>query len=274
MANLKRIKNQIVAIEKTSQITKAMYSISASKIKKSESQVLNFTNFSKEFNDIFKLFNNYYDDYQKSNGEYSLYILITSDRGLLGNYHSSLFKYFKEILTNDLHAFIYPIGRKGYLWAKKENLRIISAKIILNKDNLELINLADISSKFQELFLKGINKISLIYNKSLSGQDFKPTEEIIFPLAVSKEKNKNDLYELDGNISNLKEQILSIYLETSIYKALLEAKKCEHYKRMMAMKAASDNAENIITKLKLKYHQARQNQITSELIDIVSGANN
>ena len=273
MPNLKRIKTKIAAIEKTSQITKAMYSISASKIKKSENAVLNYVKFSNEFNDVFKLFSNYYQEYEKSNGTISLYILLSSDRGLLGNYHSQLFKYFKDLVNDKNNSFIYPIGRKGYFFCQKEGYNIVSSKIVLNKDNTELVNLTDISNKLQELFLRGINKIALIYNKSISGTEFSPTEEIIFPLSIKEKNTNNDLFELDGNMSNLKEQILSIYLESSIYKALLEAKKCEHYKRMMAMKAASDNALSIISKLKLKYHQARQNQITSELIDIVSGAN-
>lgn len=278
MATLKKIKNQISAIQKTRQITNAMYQIAVSKIKKSDLSHQFFLNFDQEFLRVFSLIASKKSDIFNTNFDQKgslLYIVISQDRGLCGAYHNRLFKYFDDLLiSKDLPVFVLPIGRKAFTYYTKKNLNIISEKPILNKDDITLFNLEQTSKNINQLFAKGfISGVYIVYNRVLGQADFTPVTEQIYPVVVPNLGSTTDVdhFEIDQRLETITSQLLTTYLESRIYKALINAKKTEHTARMMAMKNASDNSLKITDKLKLKYHRMRQQTITNELIDIVAG---
>ena len=276
MANLKKLKNQIRAVDKTGQITKAMYSISASKIKKSEDNLDTFKNFKNEFEKIFLAIGKHIKNYDKIKKENNIciYILISSDRGLAGNFHSQLFKFFEKSVLDKTNSYIYAVGRKAFFYAKDNKYNLLNNKILFNHDDVETIDFENLALVFKNIYEeKEIKKVSIIYQKEEKAFVYSPFEEVILPFEID---DKNDVHTSEFVFENKYDEIffklIYTYLETKIYGALLNSKKCEHSARLMAMKNASDNASKVIEKLSLRYNHERQQSITSELIDVINGA--
>lgn len=276
MANLKKLKNQIKAVDKTVQITKAMYSISASKIKKSEDNLETFKIFKEEFEKIFLTIGKHIHDYDKVKEEnnISIYILISSDRGLAGNFHTQLFKFFEKKVEDINNSYIYAIGRKAYIFSKDKGYNLLNDHILFNHDDTSTIDFENLAIVFKSIYEeKEIKKVSIIYQKEEKAFSSHPVEEVILPFEIDEKNSMHaSEYIFENKYDEIFFKLIYTYLETKIYNALLNSKKCEHSARLIAMKNASDNALKVIEKLSLKYNHERQQSITSELIDVVNGS--
>ncbi|MDA3932254.1 MAG: ATP synthase F1 subunit gamma [Tenericutes bacterium] len=281
MASLRDIKKRIESTRKTSQITKAMNMVSASKLRKVEKKYRSFQPIKDEVKRIL-------EDVLSSNPETSFpllekreikkvgFILVASDRGLAGPYNSNVFKHFEKILEeNDKDFIVGTIGYKAYSHCKKRNYPLLNTESISSRDEIKFIDFQAMSRAFIKLYLdKGVDKIVMIYTDYINTLNQNVTEEVLLPITdLVKSKVMVSNYVFEPDTEDVINQLLPIYLENTLYGIILDAKTSEHASRMTAMKNATDNAKDIIKKQNLIYNRARQAQITIELTDIIGGAN-
>jgi F-type H+-transporting ATPase subunit gamma len=282
MASLRDIKKKIESTKKTSQITKAMNMVSASKLRKVERQF-------KAFQPIKAKVKQLLEHVLSTNPEYSHplletreikkvgYILVTSDRGLAGPYNSQVLKYFENIIKDNKVDFVIgTIGYKAFSYCKRKNYPLLNKESINSRDDIKFIDFQVMSRAFISLYLeKQVDKIVMIYTDYINTLSQVVREEVLLPvtdLVKDKKKMVSD-YIFEPSVEDVIDQLLPIYLENTLYGIILDAKTAEHASRMTAMKNATDNAKEIIRKQNLIYNRARQAQITIELTDIIGGAN-
>lgn len=282
MASLREIKKKIESTKKTSQITKAMNMVSASKLRKVERQF-------KAFQPIKAKVKQLLEHVLSTNPEYSHplletreikkvgYILVTSDRGLAGPYNSQVLKYFENLIKDNKGDFVIgTIGYKAFSYCKRKNYPLLNKESINSRDDIKFIDFQVMSRAFISLYLeKQVDKIVMIYTDYINTLSQVVREEVLLPvtdLVKDKKKMVTD-YIFEPSVEDVIDQLLPIYLENTLYGIILDAKTAEHASRMTAMKNATDNAKEIIHKQNLIYNRARQAQITIELTDIIGGAN-
>jgi len=285
MAALREIKNRIEATKKTSQITKAMNMVSASKLKRVEKKHVAFTPIKSRVRRLL-------EDVLSSNPELTHpllekriikktgYILVTSDRGLAGPYNANVIRHF-ETLVKEKHEskneyIVGTIGYKGYSYCRRKKLPLLNSESINSRDDVKFIDFQAMSRAFIELYLnRGVDKIVMIYAHYLNSISQEIREEVLLPVAdlVSDVTDLTSDYVFEPSTEEVISSLLPIFLENTLYGIILDAKTSEHAARMTAMKSATDNALEIIQKQNLIYNRARQAQITNELNDIIGGAN-
>jgi len=281
MASLRDIKKRIEATRKTSQITKAMNMVSASKLRKVEKKYRAFQPIKDEVKRIL-------EDVLSSNPETSFpllekreinkvgFILVASDRGLAGPYNNNVFKHFEEILKeNDKEFIVGTIGYKAYSYCKRKKYPLLNNESISSRDEIKFIDFQAMSRAFIKLYLeKGVDKIVMVYTDYINTLTQKVTDKVLMPITdLVKSKVQVSDYVFEPDTEDVINQLLPIYLENTLYGIILDSKTSEHASRMTAMKNATDNAKDIIQKQNLIYNRARQAQITIELTDIIGGAN-
>jgi len=281
MASLRDIKKRIEATRKTSQITKAMNMVSASKLRKVEKKF-------KAFQPVKEQIKHLLEHVISTNPEYRHplleqreikkvgYILVTSDRGLAGPYNSQILKYFENIIKDDDHDFIVgTIGYKAYSYCKKKKYPMLNKESINSRDDIKFIDFQAMSRAFIKLYLsREVDKIVMIFSDYINTISQVVRDEVLLPITdLIKEKKMVSNYIFEPSTEEVIDQLLPIYLENTLYGIILDAKTAEHASRMTAMKNATDNAKEIIHKQNLIYNRARQAQITIELTDIIGGAN-
>ena len=277
---LKEIKLRMTAINKTAAITQAMHNIALSKIKKS-TELLNQSHvFVSKIHDILKYADQHLDEPNKitspGSKKYKLYVLITSDRGLCGSYHNQLFKAFmdeiKDVPKDTYQLFV--LGKKGYYFAQKRKLPLINNEIIYNRDDITTMFFRSYAKLIKDVFVQGlIDEVVLFHNHYVNTATQVINKETILPVVFEKPRIYKEEYIYDVKPEFVLDQTVDIFIESSIFKALADAKLSEHAARMIAMKNATDNANDIVDRLHTMYHRARQQEITSEIIDVVNGSN-
>ncbi|TNF08210.1 MAG: ATP synthase F1 subunit gamma [Bacillota bacterium] len=277
---LKEIKLRMTAINKTAAITQAMHNIALSKIKKSTELLNQSKSFVSKIHDILKYADGHLEESNRITSLHDvkrrLYVLITSDRGLCGSYHNQLFKAFLEE-TKDLPKDSYQVfvlGKKGYYFAQKRNLPLINNEIIYNRDDITTMFFRSYATLIKDVFVSGyIDEVTLYHNHYINTATQVVKKETILPIVFEKPEMYREEYIYDVSPDIVLDQTTNIFIESSIFKALADAKLSEHAARMIAMKNATDNANDIVERLHTIYHRARQQEITSEIIDVVNGSN-
>jgi F-type H+-transporting ATPase subunit gamma len=211
-----------------------------------------------------------------SEGLKKLFVLITSDRGLCGSYHNNLFKSFlQDVQGLDLNSYrVVVLGKKGFYFAQKHQLPMVNQEIIYNRDDITTMAFRQYATIIKDAFLsKAIDEVVLYHSHYINTamQDIK--KQTILPVLYEKPDQKASDYIYEIPADEVIEQTMEIYIESCIFSALSDAKLSEHASRMIAMKNATDNANEIVERLHTMYHRARQQEITSELIDVVNGSN-
>jgi F-type H+-transporting ATPase subunit gamma len=283
MANLKAIKKRIVSVKNTRQITKAMKMVSAAKLRRAQENVVAARPYAKKLGEVLGRLTAISDAdasplQQKREVKHALLLVVTSDRGLCGGFNTNLCKAADRFVQE--HKAEYPslsvmtIGRKGYEYLKNRQKIYKNQTGVFTKLNYQ--SAALIAEEVINGFLaEEYDEVFLIYNafRSVMAQDI--TLERLLPVAppvaaASEELPPVYIYEPDKEA--LLNELLPKNVEVQIYRSLLESTASEHGARMTAMDSASKNADEMIGKLTLQYNRARQAAITTELIEIISGA--
>ena len=288
MPSLKDLKNQLTAIKKTQSITKAMYNLANSKVAAAQRLFINQNVFNKNLDkiisDLYVAFNYNFDLDDETTYKVAtknLYILITSDRGLVGGYHQKLFRYLDEIVQADSDFEILTIGKKGHYHTRKKGYDHFNKdEVLINRDNVFINPVDYLGDKIISNFIsKQYKGVYVVYNEFLNSIEFSSVTKQIFPIVVNEKlNNKSDFlfssyFIIEENKKDLLKKILPLYVSSKLFTVLCAAKASEHAARKNSMKNASDNALDIIRKLQTKYNQLRQENITTELIDIINGSN-
>jgi len=281
MASLRDIKSRITSTKKTSQITKAMEMVSASKLARAESNAKSFVPYMEKIQEVVTSIATGSTDVShpmlvsrpvKKTG----YIVITSDRGLAGAYNSSVlrqvFQTIKQNHKSEGEYGIIVIGRMGRDFFKARGMNIV-LEITGVSDQPSYDDISDLSKQAVGMFADGtFDELYLYYNHFVSAISQEVTKKQLLPLTDLSVSTKVTSYEFDPSAEEILEVLLPQYAESLIYGALLDGKASEHAARMSAMRSATDNAKDLISNLSIVYNRARQAAITQEITEIVGGA--
>jgi F-type H+-transporting ATPase subunit gamma len=280
VASLRDIKTRINSTKKTSQITKAMQMVSASKLNRAELNAKSFVPYMEKIQEVVA---------NIALGSQGLrhpmltsrpvkktgYLVITSDRGLAGAFNSNVlrqvYKNIRDMHQSDDEFAIIAIGRVGFEFFKSRNINV-ALNITGLPDQPSFTDIMDIARKTVGMYLdETYDELFLYYNHYVSAIQQDVTSKKLLPLSNINTANKLTSYEFDPSPEEILEVLLPQYAESLIYGALLDSKASEHAARMTAMKNATDNASELIDTLTLSYNRARQAAITQEITEIVGG---
>ncbi len=281
-ASLRDIKARINTTKKTSQITKAMEMVSASKLNRAEHNTRSFTPYMEKIQEVVASVALGSNDAShpmlvKRPVKKTGYLVITSDRGLAGVYNSNVlrtvFQTIQERHRSAEEYAIIAIGRVGLNFFKRRNIPV-ALHITGLPDQPTFADIKEIANKTVNMFADGtFDELYMFYNHFVSAIQQDVTEKKLLPLTDLASDKKLTTYEFEPSQEEILEVLLPQYAESLIYGALLDAKASEHAARMTAMKNATDNAKELIRTLTLSYNRARQAAITQEITEIVAGAN-
>ncbi len=286
MSQLKAIKLRIKSVQNTRKITKAMKVVSVSKLRQAQTNIQNARPYSSSLKTMVQgLYSNteiVKDKFftQREGGK-ALTILITSDKGLCGALNSNVLKYLPIFLEEQIkpnftdHSFV-AFGKKGADFLKNRKLPVAKSFVDIPEKKLPK-ELLDYVRHALILYSTGeINALFIVHSYFVSLMKSEVKFSKILPISIPSAEdavdtlNQDYIYEPDKNL--LLKQLVPLYAENLAIEALYDNIAGEHSSRMVAMDAATKNAGEMIKKLQLRYNRARQSAITTELIEIISGA--
>ena len=289
MAVGKEIRGKIKSVENTKKITKAMEMVAASKMRKAQDRMRHARPYSDKIRNIAANLSQANPEYQSpymrtgGNTKSSGYIVVTTDKGLCGGLNTNILRAvtnkMREVQGDGGTAQAVAIGNKGFGFLHRIGAQVVSHATQLG-DTPQLDKLIGPVKVMLDAFTEGkVDAVYLCYTKFINTMKQEPVVEQLLPLnstrlAQTAEEKKaygwDYLYEPDA--ATVINDLLTRYIEALIYQAVAENMASEQSARMVAMKAATDNAGNLIGELKLVYNKTRQAAITKELSEIVSGA--
>ncbi|HEO3856376.1 TPA: F0F1 ATP synthase subunit gamma [Streptococcus agalactiae] len=287
--SLSEIKDKILSTEKTSKITSAMQMVSSAKLVKSEQAARDFQVYASKIRQITT--NLLKSDLVSGSDNPMLasrpvkktgYIVITSDKGLVGGYNSKILKAMMDTITdyhteNDDYAII-SIGSVGSDFFKARGMNV-SFELRGLEDQPSFDQVGKIIAQAVEMYKNELfDELYVCYNHHVNSLTSQVRMQQMLPIKeVDAEEASEDRvitgFELEPNREVILEQLLPQYTESLIYGAIIDAKTAEHAAGMTAMQTATDNAKNVINDLTIQYNRARQAAITQEITEIVAGAN-
>ena len=289
MAVGKEIRGKIKSFENTKKITKAMEMVSASKMRKAQDRMRAARPYADKIRNITANLSQANPEYksaymrQGATSKVTGFIVVTADKGLCGGLNTNVLR----AVTNELRdvqaaggsAQAVAIGNKGFTFLNRVGAKVVSHATQLGDAPL-LEKLIGPVKVMLDAFVEGkVDKVNLCYTRFINTMKQEPVIEQLLPLSSSRleqtaaEKSQygwDYLYEPDA--ATVIEELLTRYIEALVFQAVAENMASEQSARMVAMKAATENAGNLIGELKLVYNKTRQAAITTELSEIVSGA--
>jgi len=279
MPSTRELRRRIKSVKNTSQITKAMQMVAATKMRRAQSQALSGRPYSEALNyALSKLadqINSVYHPLLSANtaGEVAT-VLLSTDNSLRGALNTNLFRLIQNI--KDVHGDFYTVGAKGKNFVIKTGKKL--GADFENPEKVTFHQAVVIAKTLVEAYLKGeIKEAYVAFPKFVSTLRQEPTLTKILPLSpqtletAAKETATNTKeYIFEPTTEELMDFVVTHYLEVQIYQAMVETKASEWSARMMAMQNATDNAKELVEDLNLTYNQTRQNNITQELLEITT----
>jgi len=284
MASGREIKTKIKSVQNTRKVTRALEMVSASKIRKAQERMKASRPYARAMRQVI-------GHLAQANSEFRHpylverdtirrvgYIVISSDRGLAGGLNNNLFrKLLTEIRTQQeagVEVDVVTIGQKASVFFRRIKVDMLGSVSHLG-DTPQIEQLVGIIKVMLEAYSSGkVDKVYLCYNDFVNTMTQRASFDQLLPLPASDESvaahNWDYLYEPDAE--TVLAHVLTRYIESLVYQAVMENVASEHAARMVAMKAASDNASKLIDTLNLVYNKARQAAITQEISEIVGGA--
>lgn len=280
MGSLREIQNRIVSTKKTSQITRAMQMVSASKLNRAELNAKAYVPYMEKIQEVTSSIAAGTTDLShpmliSREVKKSAYIIITSDRGLAGAYNSNILRAAANTITERHNSkedvMIVAIGRIGYEFFTKRGFSVVDSVIGLS-DQPSFAEIKEIAKKAVGMFADGTyDELYMYYSHFVSAISHEITEKKVLPLTDIASESATTSYEFEPSGQAILEVLLPQYAESLIYGALLDSKASEHASRMTAMKSATDNAGDLIDSLTLSFNRARQASITQQITEIVGG---
>lgn len=279
MQSMLDIKRRIKSVQNTQKITKVMKMVAAAKLKKAQQRAEGTKPFFEKtrtiFQDVVKATNELSHPLLISRGgEQSGYIVLTSDQGFAGSYNARMINKVVNHIEDKAATSLITIGRKGRDYFKRRDYHLISEYLKM-EDYPDFITAQKITAEVIQFYEAEVfDRVYLCYMCFQSALTQIPTIIPLLPIepeeSTPEERSVEYIYE--PSAGEVLDWIVPKYMENIIYSALLEAKASEFGARMIAMDSATDNAEEMIEKLTLSYNQARQAAITTEISEVISGA--
>lgn len=274
----KEIKNRIRSMESTKQITKAMEMVAASKLRHAQARVLNsrpyFEILYSTITDIVNSNTDFSSPYLvKREVKKSMYVVIAGDRGLAGGYNSNILKLVTaEMAGKDVT--VLPIGKKAVDYFRSHKIPLLTEAYAEAAD-MSIGDCFSVAKQLAKAFRSGeYDEILIGYTNFVSVLSQTPATLRMLPLlqeSGSARESASDIFYEPGS-AEVFEQIVPEYLGGILYGALCESRASEQAARRTAMDSATQNADEMIAELSLKFNQARQAAITQEITEIVAGS--
>jgi F-type H+-transporting ATPase subunit gamma len=274
------IKRRIKSVNSTKQITKAMELVASSKLRKARERVEKsrpyFHAIKDTVHDIFSNASNLKHEFIKEREiKKSCFIVITSDRGLCGGYNSNAIKKAVKAMDGKEEVSVITIGQKARDFFRARQYDSDGEYTHIS-ENPSFSDAKSISNLVISMYKKGIvDEVHIIYTQFVNTVTQNPEVIRLLPLTGEKKEEENEDFEYteyDPSPSVVLNYLVPKYVESTIYGALVESSASEQGARRVAMESATDNAEEMIDDLTLKYNRARQAAITQEISEIVGGA--
>ena len=273
---LNKTKRRIASVKSTKKITEAMELVATVKLKKFKNKMEANQFYVREIEDIishlFAVLSDEENAYQKEGkGEKNLVVVINSNLGLCASYNSNVFSFVNSNLDKNKDTLL-TIGIKGELNYEKEGFEINKEFYSLN-EKLDYSDVVKLGRFLHSEFINGKYKsVKIVYTKYVNSLRFEPTLVTLFPLN-QEGKSASFGYEpiYDPNLKTLIDELVPIYITSSLYQKLIESTVSEQASRRTAMENANDNADELIDKLTIEFNKARQASITQEILEVVAG---
>ncbi len=294
MASLKDIRLRIDSTKNTQQITKAMKLVSAAKLRKAQNNITNMRPYAVTLKKVIAniavtqkvshplMAQTTLENKKTLSDKKVLLVVLTSDRGLCGGFNTNIIKFADKFRIENAAKikkldFIF-IGKRGVDYFAKRSIPAVETFLKLDKE-ISFTMAKGIAEKLVKFYLDGqYDEIQLIYNEFKSAISQTVVCETILPIEVEQTSfdaegsqfSKDIIF--DPSPEAIVGELLKKHFNLQVYRAMSESIASEHGARMSAMENATNNAKDMINKLTLNYNKARQEKITTELIEIVSGA--
>jgi F-type H+-transporting ATPase subunit gamma len=289
MAVGKEIRGKIKSFENTKKITKAMEMVSASKMRKAQERMRSARPYADKIRNITANLSQANPEYKSpymrtaKDSKLSGFIVVTTDKGLCGGLNTNVLRavtnQVREVQQAGGKSQAVAIGNKGYGFLNRIGMPVVSHAFQLG-DTPQLEKLIGPVKVMLDAFVEGkVDVVYLCYTKFINTMKQEPVVEQLLPLSAERLEQTaaeraqygwDYIYEPDA--PSVIDELLTRYIEALVYQAVAENMASEQSARMVAMKAATENAGNLIAELKLVYNKTRQAAITTELSEIVSGA--
>jgi F-type H+-transporting ATPase subunit gamma len=280
MASQREIRRRIGAVRNIKQITRAMQFVAASKLKRAQDATLAARPYSAKIEEVLAdlatvLSGEDHPLFARREGRRRLIVLITTDRGLAGPLNTNTIRFVsREITDHPGELTLVTVGRKGRDAMRRARVPI-EAHFAGFGDKPQFVDVLPLARLIVDDFLSGTyDEVDLVYSQFVSTLTQRPNLDRLLPIRPAE-----DIAGIPGNQflfepspTAVLEQLLPRYVATRVYQAVLEAKASEESSRMVAMKNATENAEELIEDLTLAYNKVRQSNITREMIEIATGA--
>jgi len=284
MAGGREIKTKIKSVQNTRKVTRALEMVSASKIRKAQDRMKSSRPYARLMRQmighIAKANSEYVHPFLQGRDEVKRvgYIIVSTDRGLCGGLNSSMFRRIladmREWQSKGVEVDVVCIGQKGTAFFRRLKVNMLASVSHLG-EQVHVDQLVGVIKVMLDAYSAGnCDRVFLCYNDFINTMAQKPRQDQLLPLPPSDDiDSQHDwdyIYEPDAQ--TVLDNVLTRYVESLVYQSVLENQASEHAARMVAMKAASDNATKLIGTLNLVYNKARQAAITQEISEIVGGA--
>lgn len=283
MPGAKEIKRRIRSVISIQQITRAMEMIAVSRLKRAEDRLHSARPYAEKLQELMESLSPSLPRIDhplliKREVKRIGLVLITSDKGLCGGYNANAIahatRFINEHDPQEVHLIL--IGRKGYDFFRRKTTPIDHTLLQISKE-ITLQEVKEISGVIVRGFEEGrYDEVDLIYTRFLSAMNTKPVVMKLLPIESSEILKKGAEIKGEPLFEPSAEEIMALllpkYLEAQIYKGLVESVASEQGARMVSMKSATENAEEMISTLTLSYNKARQASITKELLEVTTGA--
>ena len=281
MASQRDIRRRIGSVKNIKQITRAMQFVAASKLKRAQDAALAARPYSQKLDEVLADLAAVLggDDHpllaERADGR-RLIVLITTDRPLSGPLNTNIVRFVaRDIIDDPGDIAVVTVGRKGRDAMRRTGVPL-EAHFSTFGDRPTFADVLPLARLITDDFLAGTNgRVDIIYSRWVSTLVQRPERLTILPIqaAADTEGIPGNQFIFEPKAATVLERLLPRYVATRLFQAVLEAKASEESSRMVAMKSATENAEDLIDDLTLSYNKVRQSNITREMIEIASGAN-
>jgi F-type H+-transporting ATPase subunit gamma len=283
MPSLLDIRRRIRSVKNTQQLTKAMKTVSAAKLRRAQERVMSARPYADQLRNVLanlagRVENIAHPLLEIRPEERTLVVIVTADRGLCGAFNTNLIRATQNFLRENARkgsVTLFPVGRKGRDFFRRREASITSDYVnFFNK--LDYGHAKDIAKTITDLYTEAkIDAVYMVYNEFKSAIQQRISMEKLLPLGRADLGNTQETpteYIFEQPPQQVFDRLLPRYVEIQVYRALLESAASEHGARMAAMDTASRNAGDMIESLTLNMNRVRQAAITREIIEVVSGA--
>ncbi len=282
MATLRAIRRRINSIQGTQQITNAMNMVAAARLRKAQDNIINARPYAFKMKSVLDHIaaltdSNLHPLLEQREIEKICFVIVAGDRGLCGGFNSNVFRETEKVYKeySELDRSVIAVGKKPNDFFRNRKYPIIYQYTQFFR-TLKFSDAQNIVSQILKLYLeKNLDKVVVIYNEFKSAIQQRIIVEQLLPFVPDKseEEKKYDIdYIYEPSADKIMDNLLPLHLNIQMWRILLESNAAEQAARMVAMEAATDNAQEMIEKLTLLFNRTRQQAITKELSEIVGGA--